>query len=247
VAIKRVLVEQEIYEPFVAKVVEKVQRLHLGPGNNPETDVGPMIRERQVAVLEAQLADAIAHGAKVLHGGKRRPDLGPLFFEPTVLVEVDATMKVWQEETFGPLLPIVPVSNVEEAIKLANATPHGLSASVWTSDLKYARELSERLETGAVLINDALSHVGTCEAPHGGTKASGYGRTHGREGLMEMVRLKYLDVDPVTFLRKPWWFSYNEQRLQGLNRFAELLHGRSLFKRLRGVPGSLRLVWNKGK
>jgi succinate-semialdehyde dehydrogenase/glutarate-semialdehyde dehydrogenase len=245
VAIKRVFVEQEIYEPFVAKVVEKVKRLRLGPGSHPETDVGPMIRERQVASLEQQLADAVAKGAKILCGGKRRPDLGPLFFEPTVLVDVNADMKVLQEETFGPLLPIVPVRNIDEAIAFANATPYGLSASIWTTDLKRGRMLSQRIEAGAVLINDAVSHVGACEAPHGGAKASGYGRTHGRDGLMEMTRTKYLDVDPITFLRKPWWFRYDTNLLQQLNRFADLLFSRSLWTRLRSVPESLGLLRRK--
>jgi acyl-CoA reductase-like NAD-dependent aldehyde dehydrogenase len=245
VAIKRVFVEQEIHEPFAAKVIEKVKQLRLGPGSDPETDIGPMIRERQLAALENQLADAVAKGAKILHGGKRRPDLGPLFFEPAVVAEVNPNMKILQEETFGPLLPIVPVRDADEAINFANATPYGLSASVWTSDLKRGRELAYCLEAGAVLINDALSHVGACEAPHGGAKASGYGRTHGREGLMEMVRMKYVDVDPVTFVRKPWWFGYNAKLLYQLNRFAELQFSRSLLTRLRGLPGSLGLLWRR--
>ncbi|MDZ7290757.1 MAG: aldehyde dehydrogenase family protein [candidate division KSB1 bacterium] len=245
VSTKRVFVEQEIYEPFVAKVVAKVQQLRLGPGSDPETDIGPMIRERQVAILEQQLADAVAKGAKILCGGKRRPDLGPFFFEPTVLTNVNSNMKVLQEETFGPLLPIVPVRDVEEAITLANSTPYGLSASIWTANLKRGRELALRLEAGSVLINDAVSHAGACEAPHGGAKASGYGRTHGREGLMEMVRLKYLDVDPITFIRKPWWFRYDAKLLHQLNRFIEFLHGRSFFTRLRSVPGMLGLLWRK--
>ncbi|MDZ7360963.1 MAG: aldehyde dehydrogenase family protein [candidate division KSB1 bacterium] len=245
VAVKRVFVEQEIYDAFVTKVVEKVKRLRLGPGSHPDTDVGPMIRERQVAALESQLNDAIVKGATVLCGGKRRPDLGPLFFEPTVVVKVNPTMKVLQEETFGPLLPIVPVRDVEKAIELANATPHGLAASIWTNDVKRGRELAQRIETGAVLINDAVSHVGACEVPHGGAKASGYGRTHGRDGLLEMTRTKYLDVDPITFVRKPWWFRYDANLLQQLNRFAEAQFSRSLFARLRGVAGSLGLLWRK--
>jgi succinate-semialdehyde dehydrogenase/glutarate-semialdehyde dehydrogenase len=244
VAVKRVFVQQEIYDSFVTKVVEKVKRLRLGPGNNPESEVGPMIRERQIAALESQLNDAIVKGATVLCGGRRRPDLGPLFFEPAVVVHVNPTMKVLQEETFGPLLPIVPVREVDEAIDLANSTPHGLAASIWTSDLKRGRELAQRIETGAVLINDAVSHVGACEVPHGGAKASGYGRTHGRDGLLEMTRTKYLDVDPA-WLRKPWWFGYNKKLLSQLNRFAEFQFGRSLLSRLRGVPGSLGLLWRK--
>jgi acyl-CoA reductase-like NAD-dependent aldehyde dehydrogenase len=203
-----------------------------------------MIRERQLAALESQLNDAIVKGATVLCGGRRRPDLGPLFFEPAVVVKVNPTMKVLQEETFGPLLPIVPVRDVDEAIDLANSTQHGLAASIWTSDVKRGRELAQRIETGAVLINDAVSHVGACEVPHGGAKASGYGRTHGRDGLMEMTRTKYLDIDPA-WLRKPWWFGYNQKLLAQLNRFAEAQFSRSFLARLHGVSGSLGLLWRK--
>jgi len=245
VAVKRVFVEQEIYDTFVGNVVEKVKRLRLGSGSDPETEIGPMIRERQIAALESQLNDAIVKGATVLCGGKRRPDLGPLFFEPTVLADVNNTMKVLQEETFGPLLPIMPVRDIEEAIAFANATPYGLSASIWTEDRKRGRELAQRIETGAVLINDAVSHVGACEVPHGGAKASGYGRTHGREGLMEMTRSKYIDIESMTFIRRPWWFSYNQKLLQQLNRFAEVQFSRSLLARLRGLPASLGLLWRK--
>jgi len=245
VAVKRVFVEQEIYAPFVNQVVEKIKRLRLGPGSNPDTEVGPLIRERQVAALESQLNDAIVKGATVLCGGKRRPDLGPLFFEPTVLVDVNSTMKVLQEETFGPLLPIVPVRDIDEALVLANATPYGLSASIWTRDLQRGRELAQRIETGAVLINDAVSHVGACEVPHGGAKASGYGRTHGRDGLMEMTRTKYLDLEPKTFVRRPWWFNYNQKLLAQLNRFAEFQFSRSLPERLRGLPAAVGLLKRK--
>jgi succinate-semialdehyde dehydrogenase/glutarate-semialdehyde dehydrogenase len=245
VAVKRIFVEQEIYNVFANKVVEKVKRLRLGPGSNPETEIGPLIRERQVTVLESQLNDAVVKGATILCGGKRRPDLGPFFFEPTVLADVNSTMNVLQEETFGPLLPIVPVRDIDEAIAFANATPYGLSASIWTTNLKRGRELAQRIEAGSVLINDAVSHFGACEAPVGGVKASGYGRTHGREGLMEMVRTKYLDFDPITFLHKPWWFSYNQKLLEQLNRFAESQFSRSLLSRLRSVPGSLGLLKRK--
>jgi len=245
VAVKRIFVEQEIYQPFVNALVEKAKRLRLGPGHQPDIDVGPMIRERQVAALESQLNDAIVKGATVLCGGRRRPDLGPLFFEPTVVVEVNATMKVLQEETFGPLLPVVPVRNVDEAIALANATPYGLSASVWTRDLNRGREVAQRIDAGAVSINDAISYFGSCEAPNRGAKASGYGCTHGREGLMEMTRSKYLNLEPVSFLKKPWWFSYNTKLLAQLNHFSIFQFSRSLLSRWRSAPAVLGLLKRK--
>lgn len=245
VAVKRIFVEREIYEPFVTALVEKTKRLRLGRGDQPDSDVGPMIRERQVDALESQLNDAIVKGATVLCGGKRRPELGPLFFEPTVVVDVNATMKVLQEETFGPLLPVVPVRDVEEALALANATPYGLSASVWTRDLQRGREVAQRLDAGAVSINDAISAFGACEAPNRGAKSSGYGCSHGREGLMEMVRPKFYNVEPFTFMKKPWWFSYNEKLVEQLNHFSVFQFSRSLLSRLRSVPAVLGLLKRK--
>jgi succinate-semialdehyde dehydrogenase/glutarate-semialdehyde dehydrogenase len=245
VAVKRIFVEQEIYEPFMNALVEKTKRLRLGRGDQPDIDVGPMIRERQVAALESQLNDAIVKGATALCGGKRRPDLGPLFFEPTVVVDVNATMKVLQEETFGPLLPVAPVRDVDEAIALANATPYGLSASVWTRDLKRGREVAQRIEAGAVSINDAISYFGSCEAPNRGAKASGYGCTHGREGLMEMVRPKYLNLEPLTFLKKPWWFGYDTKLLAQLDHFSIFQSSHSLLSRLRSAPAILGLLKRK--
>ncbi|MGH7493234.1 MAG: aldehyde dehydrogenase family protein [bacterium] len=247
VAAKRVFVEEEIFTPFVQKLVEKVQRLRLGRGDDPNTDIGPMIRERQVAVLETQLADAVAHGASILCGGKRRPELGPYFFEPTVMIDVKARMKVMCEETFGPLLPIIPVKNADEAVRLANDTSFGLSASIWTNDLKRGQALARRLEAGTVMINDVISYMGMCEMAYGGVKSSGLGKTRGPEGLLDMVRTKYVDIDAFTFLRKPWWFRYTADALRDLQGYASFLHAPSWLKRLRSIPAALRLLGQKAK
>lgn len=247
VAAKRIFVEREVFEPFVERLVRKVQQLRLGRGDDPNTDIGPMIRPRQVDVIAAQLQAAVASGAKILCGGKRRADLGPCFFEPTVLVEVTPAMNVMCEETFGPILPVVAVANVEEALRLANDSEFGLSASIWTKDLKRGRTLARRLEAGAVLINDVIAHVGTSEASYGGIKSSGLGRTHGPEGLLDMVRTKFVDTDLVSFLRKPWWFRYNAMLLENFASFSQFLHGRSLWKKIKGIPGTLRLMSQKGK
>ncbi len=247
VAAKRIFVEREVFEPFVEKLVRKVQQLRLGKGDDPDTDIGPLIRERQANMIEAQLREAVASGAKILCGGKRRRDLGPCFFEPTVLVEVTPKMNVMCEETFGPLLPIYPVANAEEALQLANASEFGLSASVWTKNMKLARSLASRIEAGSVLINDVIAHVGTSEASYGGIKSSGLGRTHGPEGLLDMVRTKFVDTDVVTFLRKPWWYRYNAKMLNNISSFSHFQHARSLWTRVKNIPGTLRLLSQQGK
>lgn len=245
VAPKRVFVERDLYEPFVTRLVEKVKKLRLGSGDDPATDVGPLIREKQLLRLQHQLDDATAKGARILCGGKPRPDLGPYFFEPTVLGDIQPSMLVMQEETFGPLLPILPIRDVDEAIKVANATPYGLSASVWTANIRRGREIARQLQAGVVLINDTMSHTGMCNAPHGGVKMSGLGRTHGVEGLLEMVRIKYIDSDAITYFRKPWWFGYSPRQARNLDRFVSLVHAPTWRQKLAAIPGALALLFDK--
>lgn len=247
VAAKRIFVEREVFQPFVEKLVRKVEQLRLGKGEDPNTDVGPLIRERQVSLIAAQLEAAVASGARILCGGKRRLDLGPCFFEPTVLVEVTPQMNILCEETFGPILPIVPVNDVEEALRYANDSEFGLSASIWTKDIKRGRALARRLEVGAVLINDVITHVGTSEASYGGIKSSGLGRTHGPEGLLDMVRTKFIDTEAFTFLRKPWWYRYDAILLKNITDFAQFLHGSALWTRLKHLPASVRLLSQRNK
>src|SRR6266851_4922728 len=151
---------------------------------------------------------AVSRGAGVLCGGHPRVDLGANFFEPTVITNVDSTMKLFQEETFGPILAIQTVENSEEAIARANDSPFALSASVWTRDAARGEAIAKRLRAGAVMVNDAISYFAIAEAPHGGCAASGWGRTHGKAGLLEMVQTKYIDVDRLPGREKPWWYRY---------------------------------------
>lgn len=247
VAAKRLFVEEKIFAPFVQRLVEKVSQLRLGRGNDPNSDVGPMIRARQVEALEAQLADAVARGAKILCGGKRRPEIGPNFFEPTVIVGVEPQMKVMREETFGPLLPVIPVKDANEAVRRANDTDFGLSASIWTKDLKRGQALARQIEAGTVMINDVISYMGMAEIAYGGVKNSGLGKARGPEGLLDMVRTKYVEAEAFTFLRKPWWFRYSADSLRQAQGFARLLHSSSFGERLRNIPAALRLLGQKGK
>ncbi len=207
-SVERLFVESSVAEKFLALCVQQTQKLHLGPGHDPTTDVGPLIRPQQVQRMQALLDDAVTLGAKILCGGHPRPDLGPNFFEPTVISGVTQAMKLFQEETFGPILAIQIAQNEEEAIARCNDSDFALSASVFTSNSARGQAIARRLKAGAVMINDTISYFGISEAPHGGCKHSGWGRTHGKAGLLEMVRPKYIAVDHLPNREKPWWFRY---------------------------------------
>jgi succinate-semialdehyde dehydrogenase/glutarate-semialdehyde dehydrogenase len=184
------------------------------------------------------LADATSRGAKILSGGNARPDLGPCFFEPTVISCVDSSMRLFQDETFGPILAVHTVDNADEAVRLANDSLFTLSASVWTSDNARGRQIAARLRAGAVMINDAISYFAIAEAPHGGSSASGWGRTHGRAGFLEMVQPKYVDVDGLAGTEKPWWYHYNASLASAADDFLNYEFG-GLIAKLKYARGAL--------
>jgi succinate-semialdehyde dehydrogenase/glutarate-semialdehyde dehydrogenase len=189
------------------------------------------------------IGDAVSHGAKVLCGGKARPDLGPNFFEPTVITGVDATMKLFQEETFGPILAIQSVKDAKEAIKHANDSPFALAASVWTKDATRGMAFATQLRAGAVMVNDAISYFAIAEAPHGGCGLSGWGRTHGKAGLFEMVHTKYLDVDRLPSREKPWWYRYGAELEQAADAFLQYEFAENISARLRNVRGAMKTMF----
>jgi acyl-CoA reductase-like NAD-dependent aldehyde dehydrogenase len=242
-SVERLFVEQSVSDEFAARCVPKTKKLRIGPGNDPTTDVGPMIRPQHVQRMLDLIEDAVSRGAHLLCGGHPRVDLGPNFFEPTVITNVDSTMKLFQEETFGPILAIQTVRNAEEAIAHANDSPFALSASVWTRDTIRGEAIAKRLRAGAVMINDAISYFAIAEAPHGGCGASGWGRTHGKAGLLEMVRTKYIDVDRLPHREKPWWYRYGADLEQAADAFLQFEYGRNITARLRNARSALKTIF----
>src|SRR5215469_10543488 len=174
-SVERLFVEQAISQKFAELCVEKTKKLRLGPGNDPATDVGPLIRPQHVQRMSDLVEDAVERGAQLLCGGHPRSDLGPNFFEPTVITGVDSTMKLFQEETFGPILAIQVVKDADHAIRYANDSPFALAASVWTTETKKGQAIAQQLRAGAVMVNDVISYFAIAEAPHGGRGASGWG------------------------------------------------------------------------
>ncbi|HJY85220.1 MAG TPA: aldehyde dehydrogenase family protein [Candidatus Acidoferrales bacterium] len=245
-SVERIYVERAIAERFAERCAAKTRALKLGPGSDPDVEVGPMIRVSKVERVEEQLRDAVARGARILVGGHRRLDLGPSYFEPTLVIDVDHSMRLMQEETFGPVLVLSRVEDAEEAVALTNDSPFGLSASIWTGDRQRGRELAARLKAGAVMVNDVASYFGICEAPHGGRGASGWGRTHARLGLLEMVQVKYVDVDMLPRYPKAWWFGYDDKLATAADHFIEFLFAPERRRRWARGWGTLRRLFFRG-
>ncbi len=209
VSVERVYVLEPVYDQFVAAVVRDVQNLQVGAGEGHH--FGAMIDDSQIAVTERHVADALAKGARALTGGKRRPGPGS-FYEPTVLVDVDHSMAAMTEETFGPTLPIMKVSSVAEAVRLANDSPYGLSAAVFSRDVERAKEVALQLDCGGVNINDVISNLMCTTAPMGGWKTSGIGaRFGGPEGLRKYCRIETV-VSPRTAVGAGGNYYNNSQR-----------------------------------
>lgn len=236
-AVKRCFVHRSIHDAFVAEVVRLVSSLRLGDPMNAHVDVGALTDPRSVAEMEALLDDARKRGARVVCGGRARPDLGGQHFEPTVVVDVPRDARLLAEECFGPILPIVAFDTDEEAVERANGTPFGLSGSVWTRDTKRGEALAQRLEAGTVIVNDALYTFAANETPWGGVKDSGHGRTHGRWGLEDVTRARHVNVVPAG---RPsvWWFPYGPGLRDTYLQGARFLYGTGKDKARRG-PGLL--------
>jgi succinate-semialdehyde dehydrogenase/glutarate-semialdehyde dehydrogenase len=244
-SVERVYVEDPVAESFVERVVAETRRLRVGDPLAPGTDVGPLTMERQRRVVEEHVQDALARGARVLAGGARAEGPG-WFYPPTVLAGVDHTMRVMREETFGPVLPIMTVRSVDEALALANDSEYGLTASGWTRDPGTARRLQEGLQAGVVTINDCLYSYGEPTAPWGGVKQSGMGRVHGLAGLLEMTQPKYVSRDTGRGAML-WWYPYGGEFARLASSAGPALYARSAWSRLRHMARLLSSARVRGR
>ncbi len=225
ISVERVYVEAPVYDDFLARVVKKVKAIRQGPSTGPATsEIGSMTTPAQLEIVERHVADAIAKGARALTGGKRAAGKG-LFYEPTVLVDVDHTMQAMTDETFGPTLPIMRVSDAEEALRLANDSPYGLAASIYT-ERRRGIALAKRLEAGAVCVNDALLNYMAVELPMGGWKASGLGTRHGAGGIRKYTKQQSLLVSRLHLKRELFMFPYRAAGSKALFRGVRLIYGR---------------------
>lgn len=219
-SVERCYVQSSIAPKFIERVVELTRALKQGANASEAPDIGAMSSERQLETVEEHVGDALSQHARVLTGGHRLSDMDGPFYEPTVLVDVDHTMKVMREETFGPLLPLMTFESDEEAIRLANDSVFGLTASVWTKNIRRGRRIAERIDAGTVMVNEVLYTHGIAQTPWGGMKESGLGRTHGRLGLLELVQPQHIHVNRLSILRDFWWFNYTPRAAHLFRGFA---------------------------
>jgi succinate-semialdehyde dehydrogenase / glutarate-semialdehyde dehydrogenase len=229
ISIERLYVEQSVADEFTAKFTAAVRAAKLGTAYDFSTDVGSLISEAQLETVTKHVADAVSKGATVLAGGNPRPDLGPLFFEPTVLADVTDEMECGRNETFGPLVSIYPVADVEEAITRANDTDYGLHASVWAGSTAEGSAIAERLHTGTVCVNEGYAPSwGSTAAPMGGTGISGVGRRHGPDGLLKFTEAQSVVVTRMFNLDAPYGIPQStwQPALMALSRAIRLLPGR---------------------
>jgi acyl-CoA reductase-like NAD-dependent aldehyde dehydrogenase len=234
VSVERVYVEEPVYDEFVQKLAAKTSRLRLGMDakHDYSCDVGSMVTEQQLAIVSRHVEDAVSKGAKVMTGGKPGDGVG-LFYEPTVLVDVDHSMDCMREETFGPTLPVMKVRDAAEAIELANDSRLGLAGSVWTRDKVKAMALARRMNTGAVSINNVLVSVSQFPLPMAGWGESGIGsRSGGAEGIRKYCRSKAIVAERVSMKNEPHWYPYSRTKSKIVAAAGRFLEARDWRRRL---------------
>ncbi|MGW7818890.1 succinic semialdehyde dehydrogenase [Streptomyces puniciscabiei] len=193
ISIERLYVHESVADAFLERFAARTKAMRLGNSLAYGADMGSLVGERQLKTVQRHVEEAVAKGAQVLAGGRARPDIGPYFFEPTILDGVEDSMSVCAEETFGPVVSVYRFKSDDEAIERANATPYGLNSSVWTTSARRGREVAARLRTGTVNVNEGYAPAyGSVQSPMGGMKDSGLGRRHGSEGI-----LKYTEAQTV--------------------------------------------------
>ena len=230
ISVERVYVVDQVYDQFVEKLASALGSLRQGSGTRD--DVGAMVTRAQVDTVERHVEDARESGARVLVGGARGAHGN--FYAPTLLVDVDHRMACMTHETFGPTLPVMRVADEEEAVRLANDSEYGLSATVWTRDVDRGRRIADRLDVGAVNVNDVFSNLFAVGLPHSGWKSSGLGaRLGGAQGLRKYCRVQAITEPRIPLTTKELtWYPYSARRAAIAGRVLRLAAGRGLRQRL---------------
>ena len=228
ISFERIYVDRSVMDPFLERFVAATGRLKLGAALDFSADVGSLTSGEQLERVRSHVEDAAAKGARLLAGGRSRPDIGPYFFEPTILTDVTGRMRLCEEETFGPVVSVSAYDSEDEAIDRANGGPYGLNASIWTRDVAAGRRVARRIRAGSVNVNESYTAAwGSVDAPMGGMKDSGVGRRHGAEGIRRFTEAQTIAVQRVLPLAAPPWL--------GEERYARAMTW--VLRLLRRIPG----------
>jgi len=240
--VERIYVHAEVYEPFVELLARKVRSLRVGADRDHHVDVGAVTTRKQMETIRRHVDDAVARGASI-YAESDCPAGGGNFLPAMVLTGVDHSMPVMREETFGPVVGVMKVQSMDEAVELANDSNLGLTGSVWSKNRRTARRLAERIQAGVVTINDHLMSHGLAETPWGGFKESGLGRTHGRIGFDEMTQPQCIVDDVMPGVKRNlWWYPHGPAVYHGLRGLLEALYGPTLRRRLAGLGRALKIL-----
>ena len=240
-SVERLYVHENIHDEFVALLKQRLQDLVIGEGTSPDVDVGSMTPEFQVRIVEEHLRDAEAKGAKVTKLGRQLKD-GKLFLPIMVVENVNDSMKIWTEETFGPIIPVTKFKTEDEVIQAVNSSPYGLSASVWSKDLERARRVARLLEVGNVSINNVMLTEGNPALPFGGVKESGFGRIKGEVGLLGFTNIKSVIIDKQSNKLEPNWYPYTKRKYELFKQLmTALFASRGIMRLLKAALVGLKL------
>lgn len=229
---ERLYVQAAIYEPLMQMMRRKVNDLRQGvPDDQHQVEIGAMTTAKQLELVKTHVADALAKGARISAQSQQVGDIGSGYFYPATLIEdCNHDMIAMREETFGPTLNVMRFDSIDEAVALANDSNLGLTGSIWSKDVKAARQLASRLEAGVITINDHLYTHGMAETPWGGWKQSGIGRTHGQEGLLEMVNPRMVNWDWLNAKNNLWWHPYNKKSYRAIKDALQFAYPDNLIK-----------------
>jgi acyl-CoA reductase-like NAD-dependent aldehyde dehydrogenase len=238
-SIERVYVEAPVYAQFVDKIVARVQAIRQGPSEN-EVEVGCLTSAAQLKKIETQVDEALTKGAKALTGGRRNPNLPGYYYEPTVLVDANHSMKILTEETFGPIIPIVKVKDADDALRMANDSRYGLSGCVFSRDKSLAQRLAEKMDSGSVSINDSLVSFIVTDAPMGGRKDSGFGYRHGAAGIRKFCQQKTIVIDRLGLKEEFPWYPATRKKSEQIRHLLNLLCHTGWSHKMRALKGLMK-------
>lgn len=237
--VERIYVDKKVYHEFLAVLKERVEGLRVGNGRCLTTDIGAMTTRKQMKTVQEHIEDALAKGAKIFAQSQYPQNCKGNFMSCTVLTDVDHTMLVMKDETFGPVVGVMPVENMDKAITLANDSNLGLTCSIWSRNRKRAVAIGRRVMAGAISINDHLMTHGLAETPWGGFKESGIGRTHGDIGFAEMTQPQVIVDDILSTMplarRNFWWQPFEKMQYDGMKGLIDLFHGKGFWERFVGL------------